>query len=107
MNVGSKVKVALLLASLLCIVSPNRSYGQFESPKHESKHPWENKSLVWSKFSSRQLPHARTSLRAQAHDKSGSVDPLLGPDRKHPYTYVRVPDTTRGPYLYAYAASRS
>jgi hypothetical protein len=64
---------------------------------------------VWSKFSSCPLPHARTSLQTQVHDKSGSVDPLLGPDRKHPYLYVRLPDTTRCPYLYAYAyaASRS
>jgi hypothetical protein len=30
-------------------------------------------------------PHARTSLQAQVHDKSGSVDPLLGPDSTHPY----------------------
>jgi len=56
----------------------------------------------------RPLPHARTSLRAQFHDKSGSVDPLLGPDGKHPFIYnVRLPGTTRCPYLYAYAASRS
>ena len=44
---------------------------------------------------------------AQVHDKSGSVDPLLGPDRKHPYIYVSLPDATRCPYLDAYAASRS
>jgi hypothetical protein len=37
------------------------------------------------KFSSCPLPHARTSLQAQVHDKSGSVDPLLGPDSTHPY----------------------
>jgi len=63
--------------------------------------------LVWSKFSSCPLPDARTSLQAQVHDKSGSVDPLLGPDSTHPYIYVRLPNTTRCPYLYAYAASRS
>jgi hypothetical protein len=63
--------------------------------------------LVWSKNSSGPLPHARTSLRAQVHDKSGSVNPWLGPDRKHPFVYVRLPDMTRCPYLYAYAASRS
>jgi hypothetical protein len=51
--------------------------------------------------------HARTSLQTQVHDKSGSVDPLLRPDRKHRYIYVRLPNTTRCPYLYAYAASRS
>src|SRR5271166_3533828 len=33
---------------------------------------------VWSKNSSCPLPHARTSLQSQVHDKSGSVDPLLG-----------------------------
>jgi hypothetical protein len=64
-------------------------------------------NAVWSKFSSGPLLHARTSLRAQVYDKSGSVDPLLGPDRKHPHIYVRLPDTNRCPYLYAYAASRS
>jgi hypothetical protein len=53
------------------------------------------------------LPHARTSLQAQVHDKSGSADPLLGPDCTHPYIYVRLPNMTRCPYLYAYAASRS
>jgi hypothetical protein len=40
---------------------------------------------VWSKKSSGPLPHARTSLQAQVNDKSGSVDPFLGPDRTHPY----------------------
>jgi hypothetical protein len=32
-------------------------------------------------------------LQAQVHDKSGSVDPLLGADRKHPYIYGRLPDS--------------
>jgi hypothetical protein len=40
---------------------------------------------VWSKFSSCPLPHPLTSLQAQVHDKSGSVDPLFGPDRKTSY----------------------
>jgi hypothetical protein len=61
----------------------------------------------WSKNSSCPLPHARTSLQAHVHDKSGSADPLLGPDCTHPYIYVRLPNMTRCPYLYAYAASRS
>jgi hypothetical protein len=34
------------------------------------------------------LPHARTSLQAQVHDKLGWVDPLLGPDSTHPYIYM-------------------
>jgi hypothetical protein len=53
------------------------------------------------------LPYARTSLQAQVHDKSGALDPLLGPVCTHPYIYVRLPHLTRCPYLYAYAASRS
>jgi hypothetical protein len=40
-------------------------------------------------------------------DKSGTLDPLLGPVCAHPYIYVRLPHMTRCPYLYAYAASRS
>ncbi len=43
---------------------------------------WDIFNPVWS---SCPLPHARTSLQAQANDKSGPVDPLLGPDCKHPY----------------------
>jgi CRP-like cAMP-binding protein len=45
--------------------------------------------VVWSKNSSCPLPHARTSLQSQVHDKSRSVDPLLGLDCTHPYIYVR------------------
>jgi hypothetical protein len=40
---------------------------------------------VWSKNSSCPLAYARTSLQAQVNDKSGSVDPLLGPVRTHPF----------------------
>jgi hypothetical protein len=64
-------------------------------------------TVLWSKNSSCPLPYARTSLQAQVHDKSGALDPLLGPVCTHPYIYVRLPHMTRCPYLYAYAASRS
>jgi hypothetical protein len=53
-----------------------------------------NVTPVWSKNSSCPLPHARTSLQAQANDKSGSADPLLGPDCTHPYIYVRLARST-------------
>ena len=55
----------------------------------------------------RPLPHARTSLRAQFNDKSGSVDFAWPRRQTSLYRDVRLPDTTRCPYLYAYAASRS
>jgi hypothetical protein len=55
----------------------------------------------------RPLPHARTSLRAQFHDKSGSVDFAWPRRQTSLYRDVRLPDTTRCPYLCAYAASRS
>ena len=53
------------------------------------------------------LPYARTSLQAQVHDRSGALDPLLGPVCTHPYIYVSLPHMTRCHYLYAYAASHS
>jgi hypothetical protein len=43
---------------------------------------------IWSENSLCPLPHARTSLQAQVNDKSGSLDPLLGPDCTHPYIYI-------------------
>jgi len=64
---------------------------------------------VWPIYSSCPLAHARTSLQSQVHDKSGSVDPSVGRDSTHLYIYmwdVRLPNMTRCPYLYAYAASR-
>ena len=60
---------------------------------------------VWSKYSCRPLTHARTSLQAQVHDKSGLVDLLLGQTARI-LIYMNLPDMTRCPYLYAYAASR-
>jgi hypothetical protein len=38
-----------------------------------------------------------TSLQSQLHDKSGSVGPLLGPGRTHPYICVRCEIATRDP----------
>jgi hypothetical protein len=66
--------------------------------------------LVWTKNSSCPLPQARTSLQVQANDKSGSVDPLLGPDCTLVYVpalaslYMRLPHMNRCLYLYADAA---
>jgi hypothetical protein len=42
---------------------------------------------VWSKYSSCPLTHTRTSLQSRVHDKSGSVDPLLG-SRLHASLYI-------------------
>ena len=61
---------------------------------------------MWSKNWSGPLPRARTSLQAQVHDKSGSVDPLLGSDCTRPYIYVRLPHMTRCPYTYAISRSQ-
>ena len=36
--------------------------------------------------------HPRTSLQAQVHDKSGSADPLLGPDCTHPIYEIAAHD---------------
>jgi Integrase core domain len=65
------------------------------------------KDAVWSKNPSCPLPYARTSLQAQVHDKSGSLDPFLGPGCTHPYICARLPRMTSCPYFYAYAASLS
>jgi hypothetical protein len=64
-------------------------------------------NLVWSNYSSCPLPHARVSLQALVHDKSGSVDPCLGQTARILLYKRDLPHMTRCPYLYAYAASLS
>jgi hypothetical protein len=90
-NLGAQQKLPRS-ASKKCPRPGTRFRNQFEvvrslSRKKDNAHP------VWSKKSSDPLPHARTSLRAQVHDKSGSVDPLLGLE---PCTRRRLPPDLSG-----------
>jgi hypothetical protein len=70
---------------LCCYRSSSASPRPRRRPFCEDDHSRNTGPGVWSKNSSGPLPHARTSLQAQINDKSGSVDPFLGPDCTHPY----------------------
>src|SRR5208283_2453389 len=60
-------------------------------------HGAEEENNPWSNNSSCPLPYTRASLQALVHDKSGSVDPLLGPDCTHPSIYARFPHMSAVP----------
>ena len=58
----------------------------------EHRYRLHSRRVFWSKNSSCPLPYARTSLQAQAHDKSGPLDPLLGSVCTNPVCEIATHD---------------